>query len=120
MRGLLLVWAIVSVAIGLTAALLENVEINGGLLSLVWVAALFGFVNVVIGPLLRFLTLPLTVVTLGLFSLVVNGLLLAITAGLSNVLSVGGFWSTIWAALLISLFSALLGTVFLRSEGSLP
>jgi putative membrane protein len=118
MRGLLLVWMIMSVAIGLTAALLESVDVSGGLLGLIWVAALFGLVNAVIGPLLRVLTLPLTVVTFGLFALVVNGALLAITAGLSDVLSVGGFLSTIWAAVLISAFSALLGMAFLRSKSA--
>jgi putative membrane protein len=63
---------------------------------------------------LKLLTLPITVITLGLFALVVNGVLLAITAGLTSVLSVGGFVSTIWAALLISVFSVILNRIFVR------
>jgi putative membrane protein len=111
-RNLLIPWAILSIALGLVAALMDSVDISGGVFNTILVAALFGIVNVVIGPILYFLSMPLTFITLGLFALVVNGALLGITAGLSDVLSVGGFWSTIWAALLISLFSLLLGFVF--------
>jgi putative membrane protein len=54
----------------------------------------------------------LTILTFGLFALVVNAALLAITAGISDYLSVGGFWTTAWAAFLISVFSAILGYAF--------
>jgi putative membrane protein len=56
--------------------------------------------------------LPLTILTFGLFALVVNATLLGITAGISGYLSVGGFWTTTWAAFLISVFSAILGYAF--------
>jgi putative membrane protein len=114
LRNLLIRWAILAVAVAATAALLADVDISGGFLGVLWVAALFGLVNAIIGSILRILTLPITVVTLGLFALVVNGVLLAITAGLTSVLSVGGFLSTIWAALLISVFSAVLNWLFVR------
>jgi len=64
----------------------------------------------VLGPILRLLALPFTLLTLGLFALVVNGVLVAITAGLSSKLDVGGFFSAFLAALVISLVS----TVFNR------
>ena len=66
------------------------------------VALLFGLVNALIGTLLRLISLPLTLMTFGLFGLVINGVLLAITAGLTDVLDVGGFLATILAAVVIS------------------
>jgi putative membrane protein len=112
LRGLLFNWAILAVAIGLVAALMDSVDIDGGVLGTIWVAALFGLVNALIGPILRLLSLPLTIVTFGLFALVVNAALLGITAGISDYLSVGGLWTTTWAAFLISVFSAILGFAF--------
>ena len=69
---------------------------------------LFGLINGLIGPLLRLISLPLTLVTFGLFALVINGALLALTAGLSDALDVGGFFATMVAAILISIFTSLL------------
>jgi len=114
LRYLLIRWTILALAIGLAAALIDDVEVSGGTLALIGVSILFSLVNATIGPVLRLVTLPLTIVTLGIFALVINGVLLALTAGLSDALSVGGFWSTVWAALLISVFSALLNLVFER------
>jgi putative membrane protein len=114
LRNLLIRWAILAVAIGVTAALVSQVDVSGGVWGLIWVAALFGLVNAIIGTVLRILTLPITMLTLGLFALVVNAALLAITAGLTDELSIGGFWSTVWAALLISVFSTILNYLFIR------
>jgi putative membrane protein len=80
---------------------------------------LFGLVNAVLGPILHLISLPLTVITLGLFALVVNGVLLATTAGLSDHLDVGGFLGTILGALVISIVTALLGVV-VRPLGGRP
>lgn len=107
-RALLVHWAIVAVAIAIAGGVLPSVDVDGGFWGVVWVALVFGLVNALIGPLLRLLTLPLTVLTFGLFSLVVNGVLLAITAGLVDNLDVGGFLSVVVAALLISLLTAVL------------
>ena len=109
---LLIWWAVIAAAIGIAAALLDSVTIHGGLLSLLGVSLIFALVNLLLGPILRLISLPLTVMTLGLFALVINGVLLAITAGLSNNLDVGGFFGVIVAALVISLIEAVLGFVF--------
>ncbi len=101
-------WAVIAIALGVTAELLDSVTIDGGTGGLVWVSALFGLVNALLGPLLRLLSLPLTILTFGLFSLVVNALLLMITAGLTNYLDVGGFWSAVGAAFVVSLVAAVL------------
>jgi len=109
LKQVIVVWVCLSIAIAATAALVPSVDINGGVLSLLGVAALFGLVNAIIGPILRLLSLPLLLITFGLFALVINAALLGITAGLSDVLDVGGFLSVVVAAILISTISALLG-----------
>ena len=114
LKQLIFVWAATAVALAVAAALVPSVDIDGGVGTLLWVALLFGLVNGLIGPLLRLISLPLTLVTFGLFGLVINGALLAITAGLSDALDVGGFLSTIVAAVVISVVAAVLGFVGLR------
>lgn len=115
LRRFLLHWLITAIAVGACAALLSSVEIHGGVGSLVLVALLFGLVNAILGPILRLLTLPITVVTFGLFALVVNGAVLGVTAGWSDRLDVGGPLETIVAALVISAFSAVLHLVLRRT-----
>lgn len=116
---LLVTWAIIAVAVGVAAAIVPGIDIHGGFLTLLWVALLFGLVNAVLGPILHLLSLPLTIMTLGLFALVVNGVLLAITAGLSSNLDVGGFLGTILGALVIAVITAVLGFLT-RGIGSSP
>jgi putative membrane protein len=103
---------VIAAAVWVAAALVPAIEVNGEFLTYLWVAFLFGLVNAVLGPILRLLALPLTVVTLGLFALVVNGALLGITAGISgDNLNVDGAIGTILGALIISIVTAVLGLV---------
>jgi uncharacterized membrane protein YvlD (DUF360 family) len=111
LKHILVIWAVVAIAIAITAALVPSVEIEGGVLPLLGISLIYGLVNALIGPLLRLVSLPLTLVTFGLFALVVNGALLALTAGLSDDLAVGGFFGVIVAALLISIFTSVLSVV---------
>jgi putative membrane protein len=104
-------WAILTVAVWVAAAVVPGVHVHGGLLTYIWVALLFGLVNAFLGPILRLLALPFTLLTLGVFALVVNGILVAITAGLSSKLDVGGFFSAFLAALVISLVSTVLNRI---------
>ena len=109
LKQLVAAWLVLAAAIAIAAALVPSVDIDGGLLALLGVALIFGLVNALIGPLLRLVSLPITLVTFGLFALVINGALLALTAGLSDALEVGGFLGAMLAALLISLLSGLIG-----------
>jgi putative membrane protein len=118
LRRLLLRWAIITVAIAVAAAIVPSVDVHGGFFSYVGVALIFGLVNAIIGSVVRLLALPLTIVTFGLFALVINALMLAITAGLTDALDVGGFLSTVVAGLVISLLTTLLHVVFLRERSS--
>jgi putative membrane protein len=96
-------WAILALAFAITAWLVPGMEVSGGVLGYVWVSALFGIVNAIIGTILRILTLPLTLITLGLFGVIVNALLLNITDGLTGHLTIDEFWWTaIWAAIVLA------------------
>jgi putative membrane protein len=72
----------------------------------------FGFVNAFVRPVLKILTFPLIILTLGIFALVVNGLMLWLTSRLSGALGLGfhvdGFWPAFWGAVVVSVVSTLL------------
>lgn len=96
---------VLAVIIGAADELVSGIHVHGGFGSLVWLAILFSVVNLVVGPLLRLLSLPLIVLTLGLFLLVVNACLFAIVAALSSHLDIDGFGSAVLGALIITVFS---------------
>jgi putative membrane protein len=83
--------------------------------TLVVVGALLGLVNATIKPIVKLLSLPLVILTLGLFALVINGLLFWLVAAVSNGLGapfhVDGFWSGFWGAIVVSIVSWLLSIV---------
>lgn len=113
LRRVLILWLILAVALGVAAWLIPDVKIEHGALGLIGLAALYGLVNAIVGTVLRLLTLPLTVITLGLSTILVNAVLLAITAGLTDLLDVGSFWQTVLAAVVISIVSTVLHLIFL-------
>src|SRR3954467_9607590 len=99
---------ILAVIIGLVAKLVPGIHTHGSIWGLLWISVIFSIVNAVLGPVFKLLSLPLIVLTLGLFLLVVNAALLGITAALSSHLDVDGFGSAVLGGLLIALFSWLL------------
>jgi putative membrane protein len=105
-------WALSALAFAITAAILDGMTIHGGVLAYFWVSLLFGLVNVVAGTILRLITLPLTVLTMGLSLFLVNAVVLEITDWLTTHLDIDHFfWTTIWAALILSIVSMLLDLV---------
>lgn len=116
LKQLVIVWFVMAAAIAVAEWLLPSVEVEGGVLPLLGAALVLGLVNALIGPLLRLVFLPLTLVTFGLFGLVINGLLLGITAGLSDSLEIGGFFATVVAAVVISIASAALLSLVRRLD----
>ena len=107
--SLLIRWAILGLAFAVTASLLGGVDVSGGFWGYVWVSAIFGIVNAIIGTVLRIITFPLTLLTLGLFSILVNALLLQITDAITNRLTIDEFWWTaIWAAIIMTVVSIIL------------
>ncbi len=96
---------VLAVIIGVVARIVPGIHVIGGFVWLLWLALIFSAVNLILGPIFRLLSLPLIVVTLGLFLLVVNAALLAITAGLSDHLNIDNFGSAVLGGFLIALFS---------------
>ena len=78
-------------------------------------------VNATIRPLAKILTFPIILLTLGLFALVINGLMLLLTSALSNAFGLGfhvsGFWAAFWGAIVVSLVSAVLSVVVPERDG---
>ncbi len=67
-----------------------------------WIGLIFGLVNAIVGPILRFFTLPFVVLTLGLFLLVINALLLALTAGITDRMTIDGIGTAIIGGLILA------------------
>ncbi len=108
-RSILISWAVLAVAFALTTWILSGISVSGGFWGYVWVSALFGIVNAFLGTLLRILTFPLILLTLGLFSVIVNALLLELTDALTDNLTIDSFfWSAIWAAIVLAIVSLIL------------
>lgn len=101
-------WLVVAIALAATGWILPGVEIASWPALLV-AALVLGFVNAVVRPVLVLLTLPITVLTLGLFYLVVNGAAFALAALVVPGFVVGGCGWAILGALLVSLFSWFIG-----------
>jgi putative membrane protein len=93
-----------AVALWVAAAVIPGMAIDGDVLDYLLLALIFGLVNALIGPVMRLLTLPLTLMTLGLFTLVVNGVLLLITAWISSSLNFDGGFFTQFGAAVIAAF----------------
>jgi putative membrane protein len=112
MRKLLLRWLINGVALYVAAELVRGIDVIGGWQALAVMALIFGLVNALIRPILKFLTCPLIVLTLGLFTLVINALMLQLASWLGRQLGLGfyvaGFWPAFWGALVISVVSFVL------------
>lgn len=109
-RGVLYRWAVNALALLAVSFLYSGVTVTGPLPLLI-AAAVLGLVNAFIRPVLFVLTLPINIVTLGLFTFVLNGLMLWLTSGLVPGFHVHGFWPAVWASILLSIVSAVLSVV---------
>ncbi|KUL29127.1 phage holin family protein [Chlorobium limicola] len=99
-----ILWLINALAVYATAHLLSGINVrNFG--AAVVVALVLGFVNAVLRPVMVFLSIPFIIVTLGLFLLVINALMLQLSAALVDGFSVDGFWWAVAGSLIISLIS---------------
>ena len=110
MRSFLIHWLITAVALAIGAHLIPGIRVTS-LTALLFSAMVLGLVNAFVRPVLVVLTFPITVLTLGLFYLIVNGAAFALAAALVPGFSVASFGSAIAGALVVSLVSSLLGWV---------
>ena len=102
-------WLISAIAIGIAAYVLPGVTVTiAGALVL---AIVLGIMNIFIKPVVRLFALPLTILTLGLFSLVINALFVLLAAAIVPGFSVAGFWSAFLFAIILSLINAFFNAI---------
>jgi len=108
-------------ALWVATMIVPGVTYAGGWLPLLGVALIFGLVNSLIRPVAKVVTFPLILLTIGLFALVGNGLMLWLTSGLSAIFVLGfhvsGFWAAFFGALVVSIVSTMLSLV-VRDPGA--
>jgi putative membrane protein len=99
-------------ALWVATRIVSGVTFTGDPVYLLLVALVFGLMNALVRPVLTLLTCPLLILTLGLFTFVINGVILWLTSALSGKLGIGfhvsGFWPAFWGALVVSIVSILL------------
>ncbi|WP_339926352.1 phage holin family protein [uncultured Cyclobacterium sp.] len=106
--SILLQLAVAGLVIIFTAYLLPGIMVEDFLTG-VLIAALLALLNVTVKPILIFFTIPITILTLGLFLLVINALMVLLAADIVNGFSVGNFWWALLFSLVLSLVNSILG-----------
>ena len=104
MQGLIVRWLVSAVALYLTARIVRGIEVHG-IAPLLFAAITIGILNAIVRPVILLLTLPLSVLTLGLFVLVVNAGMLWLASEVVKGFEVHGFWSALGGWLLMSFFT---------------
>ena len=104
---LLVRWAVLAFSMWIATLIVPGIFVDGGVTTYLWVALLFGLINTFFGSIIKVLTFPVSLVTFGLFLLVVNAAMLSLTARWSEKLEVTGFWSALFASLIISVITTL-------------
>jgi len=107
-------WIVNTIALLVVAKLVQGIVVDN-VLSLFLAALVLGVLNAVIRPVLLLLTLPINILSLGLFTLVINALMLKIVDWLVIGFSTGSFLSTVFAALILSIISMILSAILIRN-----
>ncbi len=121
MTRFILRWAVNAIALYLAVLIVPGIDLRSGLVSIIWLALIFGLVNALFRPLLKFLTCPLIMLTLGLFTLVINTFLFWLTSvigqsfGFGLIISDPVWWNAFLGGLVVSVVSVLM-TVILKDE----
>ena len=109
-------WAINAVALYVAVLVVPGIALRGTWVDVLWLALIFGLLNALVRPLLKFLTCPLIILTLGLFTLVIITGMLMLTSKIGQSLgfglSVDGFWQALLGSLVISLVSVVMSIIF--------
>jgi len=113
--GILIRWIILTVSIIIASYLLEGIHISS-FFSAFFAAAALGILNALFRPILLILTLPINVLTLGLFTFIINALMLKMASGIIPGFEVQGFWTAVIGSLIISVISWLLNS-FISDRG---
>lgn len=111
MKRVLLFIVINAISLFIVSNLMSSVYI-GSLGSLVMLTIIFGCLNLIVKPIIQFFSLPITFLTLGLFSLVINGLVLYLAFSIVPGAQLNGFLNSIWAAILLSIANSIFYNIF--------
>ncbi len=118
MTKLIIRWVINVVALYAAIWLLDGVDFQGGWTGILWLALIIGLLNALVRPLLKFLTCPLIILTLGLFTLVINTVLFWLTSVIGQAFGYGlainepVWWNSFLGALVVSVVSVILSLFF--------
>ena len=115
MLGFLIRLLIVALGLWLASAWVPGITING-VWTLLGAALLLGLVNAIVRPLLIILTLPVTIITLGLFLLVINAAMFALVAWVFDDFSIAGFWPALFGSIIVSV-TGWLASAFIGARG---
>ena len=88
LRNFLLSWVVVAVAFAITAWLLEGVSVSGGIRGYLWISLLFGIINAIVGTILRIISIPFIILTLGLVLILINAVVFVIIDSLTGDLTI--------------------------------
>ena len=116
MHGIFIRWLILTFSIIVTSYLLDGIHVSG-FISAFFAAAILSILNAFFRPILLILTLPINILSLGLFTFVINALMLLMASGVIPGFNVSGFWSAVFGSLLISIVSWAL-TAFIGERGT--
>jgi putative membrane protein len=109
-------WAINAVALYAAIWIVPGIELRGSWTGVIWLALIFGLLNALVRPLLKFLTCPLIILTLGLFTIIINTVMLLLTSNVGQAFGIGlavdGFWTAVLGSLVISLASIIMSVIF--------
>ena len=121
MTKFILRWVINAIALYLAVWLLPGIDLEGGLISIVWLALILGLINALFAPLLKFLTCPLILLTLGLFTLVINSFVFWLTSvigqsfDLALIINDPVWWNAFLGGLIVTIVSVAM-TMILKDE----
>ena len=108
---LLLKWLLMTLSIGIAAYLLPGITVNG-FFSALLVALFLGIINTLVRPLLILITLPITILTLGLFTFVINAVLVLLASRVIHGFEVRGFWTAMLFSIVLSIIQYILNRIF--------
>jgi len=116
MNGLTIRWLTLTAAIIVASYMIDGIRVSG-VFSAIFAAAALGIFNAFFRPIALILTLPINILSLGLFTFVINAIMLKLASAIIPGFDVYGFWASVWGALLISIISWLLNS-FIGGRGT--
>lgn len=109
-------WLINAVALFAAVWIVPGIDYLGEWTGILWLALIIGLLNALVRPLLKFLTCPLIILTLGLFTIVINTVMLLLTRTIGQSFGIGlmvdGFWSALLGSLVMSVVSIVMSVIF--------